>query len=84
MGVLHEAQILYTVQPSDAMHSIATRFTFTVNLMLRANTIYQPITDPYLVYPGWLLAVPITNIRPLARGKITNGYHIEGFVRPDL
>lgn len=64
MGVLHETQILYTVQSGDTLYSIAIQFNSTVDLIQRANAIYPPITDPYLIFPGWLLVVPVPTMQP--------------------
>lgn len=64
MTILHETQVLYTVQPGDTLYSIARRFNSTVELIQDANAIYPPITDPHLIYPGWLLIVPAPSIEP--------------------
>jgi len=64
LGIIEETQILYTVQPGDTLYSIASRFNSTVDLIQEANAIYPPITDPYLIYPGWLLVVPAPAVQP--------------------
>lgn len=65
MAVRYDSQVIYTVKPGDTVYSIATRFGSSVALIQNANAIYPPFTDPFLIYPGWLLIVPIPTTQPL-------------------
>lgn len=47
---------LYIVQPGDTLTRIAVRFNIPVGALLQAN---PQITDPDLVYPGQIIAIPL-------------------------
>ena len=47
---------LYIVQPGDTLTRIAVRFNIPVGALLQAN---PQITDPNLVYPGQIIAIPL-------------------------
>jgi len=64
MGVIRETHIVYTVRPGDTLYSIAAQFGSTVEAIVRANAVYPPITDPYLIYPGTVLLIPAPHMQP--------------------
>ena len=47
---------LYIVQPGDTLGRIALRFNLPVGALLRHN---PQITNPDLVYPGQIIAIPL-------------------------
>jgi len=60
---IHEGvHYIYTVQPGDTLYSIAARFGSTVQLLEQTNAIYDPVTDPGLIYPGQVLVVSETGL----------------------
>ncbi len=65
MAIVHESQVLYTIKPGDTVYSIATRFGSSVSMIQNANALYPPFTDPFLIFPGWLLIVPTPTIQPM-------------------
>ncbi len=58
MAIMEGVHYIYTVNPGDTLYSIAQRFGSTVNLIEQTNAIYPQITDPGLIYPGQVLAIP--------------------------
>lgn len=71
MAVVNITHVVYTVQPGDTLYSIASRLGSSVSEIQRANVLYPPITDPYLIYPGWKLIVPVPAELPLRTIYIT-------------
>ena len=59
MSVVREKHIVYTVQPGDTLFSIASKFGSTVFDIERANHLFPPFTDRYLIYPGWTILIPV-------------------------
>jgi len=59
MTFIRDTHLLYTVQPGDTLFSIANRFGSTMERIEQANFLYPPVTDRYLIYPGWKLLVPV-------------------------
>ncbi|UOQ83698.1 LysM peptidoglycan-binding domain-containing protein [Gracilibacillus salinarum] len=55
MSIVNGTSFIYTVQQGDTLYSIATGISGTVPLLVEANAIYPPVTDPYLIYPGQVL-----------------------------
>lgn len=55
-----EAQVirasLYIVQPEETLNGIALKFNVPVGALLEAN---PQITDPNLIYPGQIIAIPL-------------------------
>jgi LysM repeat protein len=51
---------IYTVRPGDTVYSIAGRYGSTVQLIVETNTLYPPVTDPGLIYPGQVLVISET------------------------
>lgn len=64
MPVVRETHFYYTVQPGDTVNSIAARFGSTVAAIQSANALYPPFTDPFLIFPGWTLLVPVPAEQP--------------------
>lgn len=58
MAVIESTHYVYTIQPGDTLYSIAARLGSSVPAIEQANSLYPPITDPGLIFPGQLLVVP--------------------------
>lgn len=58
MAFMQGVHYIYKIHPGDTLYSIAQRFGSTVNLIEQTNAIYPQITDPGLIYPGQVLAIP--------------------------
>ena len=50
--------ILHTVRPGDTVYSLSIQYESTVDAITRANTLYPPFVDPYVIYPNQLLIIP--------------------------
>lgn len=59
MAVLKQTHVVYTVQPGDTVYAISSRFGSSAAEIQKANVLHPPFTDPYLIYPGWKLLVPV-------------------------
>ncbi|WP_197046575.1 LysM peptidoglycan-binding domain-containing protein [Oceanobacillus salinisoli] len=59
MNIKTNSHVIYTVQPGDTLNSIAARFASDIQSIARANHLYPPVTDPYLIFPEQVLVVPI-------------------------
>lgn len=57
MPVSAGTHVLYTVRPGDTLASIADAFGTNVGDLVKSNSMYSPITDADLIYPGWVLLV---------------------------
>ncbi|MBB6451636.1 LysM repeat protein [Salirhabdus euzebyi] len=57
MPIVDGTSFVYTVKQGDTLYSIASNIGGTVPLLVEANAIYPPVTDPYLIFPGQLLVV---------------------------
>ncbi|RXT04568.1 LysM peptidoglycan-binding domain-containing protein [Ammoniphilus sp. CFH 90114] len=71
MPIVKETHVYYTVQPGDTLYSIAARLGSTVASIQSVNVLYPPFTDPYLIYPGWKLLVPVPGEQPVRTIYIT-------------
>lgn len=71
MPTVRETHVDYTVQPGDTLYSIALKFGSTVAAIQSVNALYPPITDPFLIYPGWTLLVPVPREQPFRTIYIT-------------
>ena len=49
---------IYTVRKGDTLYSIAQRYKSSPEVILRANHLFQPVTDPGVIYIGNVLVVP--------------------------
>ena len=49
---------IYTVRKGDTLYSIAQRYKSSPEAILRANHLFEPVTDPGIIYIGNVLAVP--------------------------
>lgn len=58
MAFMYGTHIIHTVKPGDTLFSIADRYESEVEMIERANALYPPFTDPYLIFPGQRLVVP--------------------------
>jgi len=58
MAVIHSTHVMYTVQPGDTLYILASKFGTTVSEIEKVNFLYDPITDPTLLYPGWKILIP--------------------------
>ncbi|WP_338448158.1 LysM peptidoglycan-binding domain-containing protein [Niallia oryzisoli] len=58
MPIITRKNYLYTVRPGDTLYSIAQKYRSSVQEILRINHLFPPVTDPGLIFPGNLLAVP--------------------------
>lgn len=63
MPIVHGKHYIYTVRPGDTLYSIAARLGSAVQLIEQTNSLYPPITDPGLIYPGQVLVVSEAAIR---------------------
>ncbi|MRG85988.1 LysM peptidoglycan-binding domain-containing protein [Salinibacillus xinjiangensis] len=57
MPIVDGKSFIYTVKQGDTLYSIASRIGGTVPLLVEANAIYPPFTDPYLIFPGQVLVI---------------------------
>lgn len=64
MGIQYGTHIIHTVMPGETVYSLAVRFESDVDAIVRANGIYPPFTDPYIIYPGDVLVVPRQFVDP--------------------
>jgi LysM repeat protein len=67
LPVVLKKNYIYTVREDDTLYSIARTFGSSVKAIERANHLYEPITDPDLIYPGDALVVPSLS----ETGKVT-------------
>ncbi|TDL32686.1 LysM peptidoglycan-binding domain-containing protein [Jeotgalibacillus sp. S-D1] len=72
MAIVLKKSYIYTVRAGDTIYSIARKFGSTVEAIERANHLYEPVTDPGLIFPGDVLVVPSFATTP----KVT--YVVEG------
>lgn len=49
--------VVYTVRPGDTLYSIANGFGASLETIVRTNSLYPPIMDPDLIYPGLSLLI---------------------------
>ncbi len=66
--------ISYTVQRGDTLREIANRYGTTVNAILAYN---PQITNPNLIYPGQVLAVPVGNTGGIPNTGSTVTYTVQ-------
>ncbi|WNF38586.1 LysM peptidoglycan-binding domain-containing protein [Bacillaceae bacterium IKA-2] len=64
MAIQLGTHIIYTVQPGDTVYRLAVRFESDVDAISRANALYPPYTDPFLIFPGEVLVIPRQYIGP--------------------
>ncbi|WP_026689626.1 LysM peptidoglycan-binding domain-containing protein [Alteribacter aurantiacus] len=58
MAILEGTHIIHTVQHGDTLYSLAVRYESDVDLIVKANALYPPFTENYLIYPGSQLVIP--------------------------
>lgn len=64
MPIQRGTHIIHHVQPGDTVYSLAVRFESDVNAISRANALYPPYTDPFVIFPGQVLVIPRQYIGP--------------------
>ena len=57
MSILRKNTI-YTVRKGDTLYSIAQRYKSSPEEIIRANHLFEPVTDPGIIYIGNVLVVP--------------------------
>jgi LysM repeat protein len=57
MPIVDGTSLVYTVQQGNTLYSIASNIGGTVPLLVEANAIYPPVTDPYLIFPDQVLVI---------------------------
>ncbi|WP_456272901.1 LysM peptidoglycan-binding domain-containing protein [Bacillus sp. AK031] len=57
MPIVEGTSIVYTIKQGDTLYSIASGIGGTVPLLVDANAVYPPVTDPYLIFPGQVLVI---------------------------
>ncbi|WP_036718275.1 LysM peptidoglycan-binding domain-containing protein [Paenibacillus harenae] len=62
MAFLEGVHYIYTVKPGDTLYAIAARYGSTVRLLEQTNALFDPVTDPGLIYPGQVLVVSETGL----------------------
>ena len=67
LSIVFNKTYIYTVSKGDTLYSIARRFGSSVEAIGRANHLFDPVTDPGLIYPGDVLVVPVLS----KTGKVT-------------
>jgi LysM repeat protein len=67
LAIVFKKNYIYTVRAGDTLYSIARRFGSTIEAIERANHLFEPVTDPGLIFPGDVLVVPSL----LETGKVT-------------
>ncbi|MFB5663490.1 LysM peptidoglycan-binding domain-containing protein [Alteribacillus sp. HJP-4] len=60
--IVNEKHYIYKVRSGDTLYSIARRYGSSVEAVERANHLYDPVTDPGLIFPGDVLVVPSPSI----------------------
>lgn len=58
MPIMFGTHILHTVKPGDTVYSLATQYESTIESIARANTLYPPFVDPYVIFPNQILVIP--------------------------
>lgn len=58
MAFIPGTHFIYTIRPGDTLFSIANRFNSSVQIIEEANSLYPPITDLGLIFPGQVLVIP--------------------------
>ncbi|MFD2045384.1 LysM peptidoglycan-binding domain-containing protein [Ornithinibacillus salinisoli] len=58
MSISTDSHVIYTVQPGDNLHSIASMFSSDIQAIIHSNYLKPPVTDPNLLSPGQILVVP--------------------------
>lgn len=64
MGIQRGTHIIYTVQPGDTVYKLAVRFESDVDAISRANALYPPYKDPFVIFPGEVLVIPRQYVGP--------------------
>jgi LysM repeat protein len=67
LPVVFKKGYIYTVREGDTLYSIARILGSSVEAIERANHLFDPITDPGLIFPGNVLVVPSLS----ETGKVT-------------
>jgi LysM repeat protein len=58
LPIVFRKNYIYTVRVGDTLYSIAQRFKSSTEAIERANHLFEPVTDPGLIFPGDVLVVP--------------------------
>ncbi len=58
MPIIFRKNYIYTVHRGDTLYSIAQRYKSSVEEIMRFNHLFDPVTDPGLIFPGDVLVVP--------------------------
>ena len=67
LPVVVKKNYIYTVRAGDTLYSIARRFGSSVDTIVRANHLFEPVTYAGYIFPGNVLVVPSL----LEAGKVT-------------
>jgi LysM repeat protein len=55
MPISTGTHLLYTVQPGDTLYSIADQLGANIQMLVKINALYPPVTDPERIFPGQVL-----------------------------
>ncbi|WP_100407896.1 LysM peptidoglycan-binding domain-containing protein [Bacillus solitudinis] len=58
MPIQPGTHILHTVQPGDTVYNLSVQYESNLDAIYRANALYPPFVDPYVIFPGQLLVIP--------------------------
>ncbi|MCL7746868.1 LysM peptidoglycan-binding domain-containing protein [Halalkalibacter alkaliphilus] len=58
MTIMFGTHIIHTVQPGDTVYHLSVQYESTVEAIARANALYPPFVDPYVIYPNQVLVIP--------------------------
>ena len=70
-GLAVGAKITYRVMPGDSLGGIASKFNSTVAGIVAANKTALTNGETSIIYPGWLLQVPINLVTPVPTFTLT-------------
>lgn len=71
MAIQYGTHIIHTVQPGDTVYSLAVRYESDVDAIRRANGLYPPYTDPFIIYTGQVLVIPRQFVDPTETFYVT-------------
>lgn len=51
--------VIYTIRSGDTLYTIANQFGTSVQALIQANSLFPPITEPDLIYPGQVIVARV-------------------------
>jgi len=59
MPISPGTHVVYTVRSGDSLYTIANQLGTSVQALVQANSLYPPITEPDLIYPGQVIVARV-------------------------